>query len=63
MPNPDFPAPIKQKIFTLDLDASYQSLQEQVEISTNLDKFHDKIQSLFEMSITANLREILNAQK
>lgn len=60
MHNPDYPAPIKKKGFILDLDAYCQSPQDYSDITANLDVFHSRIQELFEMSITDNLREILN---
>ncbi len=58
--NPDFPAPIKKKIFILDLDAYYQGPQEFNDISQNMNKFHECIQEFFEISITDKMREILN---
>jgi len=61
MPNPDYPARIRKKVFVLDLDAYYQGLQNENEVSANLQNFHGKIQELFEHSITDNLREIMNA--
>ena len=60
MHNPDYPAPIKKKSFILDLDAYYQGIQDKDEIQKNLDKYHDKIQEVFELSITDKLRTILN---
>lgn len=54
--NPDYPATIKRKVFVLDLDAYYPGLQEKDDVLPNLDKFHDKIQEIFEMSIKENLR-------
>jgi uncharacterized protein (TIGR04255 family) len=58
--NSDFPAPIKKKSFILDFDAYYQGLQDQNQVIPNLDKYHTKIQELFEFSITDKLREKLN---
>lgn len=60
MHNPDYPAPIRKKSYILDLDAYYQGPHDYAEISSNLDKFHDRIQKLFELSITDDLREIMN---
>jgi uncharacterized protein (TIGR04255 family) len=62
MHNPDYPAPIKKKTFVLDLDAYYEGLQDTDEIMNNLDKFHGRIQSLFELSITEKLRSIMRGQ-
>jgi len=61
MPNPDFPAPIKQPVFVLDLDGYVQGLQDFQQISTNADQAHGSIQRLFEESITERLRGIMNA--
>jgi uncharacterized protein (TIGR04255 family) len=58
--NPDFPAPIKQKVFVLDFDAYYEGVQEYEEILRNLEKYHSEIQEMFEMSITDNLRQIMD---
>lgn len=61
MPNPDYPASIRKRHFVLDLDAYHQGLQTFPEIPSSLDRYHDKIQYLFEASITDKLREVLNA--
>ena len=63
MHNPDYPARIKRKSFILDFDAYYQGLLEQGEVEVNLTKFHDRIQMLFEQSITPGLREIMNDEQ
>jgi len=60
MPNPDYPAPIKQKIFVLDLDAFRHDLLNLAQLDTDLDNFHLEIQKLFESSITEKMRKILN---
>ena len=60
MPNPDYPAAIRRKSFVLDFDAYYQSVLEKDEVFSNFDKFHIKIQELFEMSITERLRRMMN---
>jgi uncharacterized protein (TIGR04255 family) len=60
MPNPDFPAAIKQPLFVLDLDAHYQGVIEQSDIVANFDKFHEKIQAMFELSITDRLRSLMH---
>lgn len=59
--NPDYPAVVKQKSFILDLDAYYQGNVDHNTIGQNLDKFHDCIQEIFELSITNKMRELLNA--
>ena len=58
--NPDYPAPIRQRQFTLDYDAYFQGALEPSEIEENLDLFHSEIQKLFEKNITAKTREALN---
>lgn len=60
MHNPDYPAAIKRRHFVLDFDAYHQGLQNPQEIATNLDRYHDTIESLFEASITEAFRGILN---
>jgi len=60
MHNPDYPAPIKKKIFILDLDAYYNGLLHQEDIQELLPRFHEKIQYLFEKSITDRYRSFLN---
>jgi uncharacterized protein (TIGR04255 family) len=60
MPNPDYPAQIKRKFFVIDLDAYYQGLLERDEVEANLTRFHDKIQTLFEQSITDKLRGLMH---
>ena len=58
--NPDYPATIRRKNFVLDLDAYYPGLQEKDDVLSNLDIFHEKIQEIFEMSVTDNLRRKMN---
>jgi len=57
MPNPDFPSPIKQKVFVLDLDAYYEGALEVNELSEMVNSFHKEIQCQFELSITDKMRE------
>ncbi|MGE5558144.1 MAG: TIGR04255 family protein [Bacillota bacterium] len=61
MPNPDFPAPIKKKIFVLDYDAYYQGFMKEAEMKEGLIVFHEEIQKLFEKSISDKLKVMLNA--
>lgn len=58
--NPDYPAPIKRNLFVLDYDAYYQGLIETQEISSNIDKYHDSVQMMFEQNITNKLRAKMN---
>lgn len=57
--NPDFPAPIRKKAFILDYDAYYQEPQVFEEIKRSIDIFHEKIESIFEYSITERLRDLM----
>lgn len=57
MPNPDFPAVIKQKIFVLDYDAFCQGPLTTTEVTAKLVHFHDMINDSFESVIKDGLRE------
>lgn len=58
MPNPDFPAPIKKKLFILDWDAYAAGVSLGLhDIENYLEHFHEKINSSFEEVITDNLRK------
>ena len=61
MHNPDFPTPIRKKIFVLDYDAQVTILQDISDIKQNLGVFHDKIVNLFESHIKEDLRTIMHA--
>ena len=61
MHNPDFPTPIRKKIFILDYDAHVTNLQDISDIKQNLGIFHDKIISSFESHIKEDLRTIMHA--
>lgn len=60
MHNPDYPARIRQKVFVLDLDAYTQSLVKIRDVGHLLDDFHGTVQRYFELSITNNLRTVMN---
>lgn len=57
MHNPDYPSPIRKKIFTLDYDAYCTLLLTQEEIANYLNTFHKKLKSAFEEVITQKLRD------
>jgi len=59
IPNSDYPAPIKRDEFVLDLDAYCTLAQPPEEVIESIHKFHEKIQELFELSITEDLRKIM----
>lgn len=49
MHNPDFPAPIRQKMFILDFDAYYQGLiSRDDDIGSRISAFHDAIKKLID---------------
>lgn len=56
VPNPDYPAPVKQKHFVLDLDASVSRILDTGEVKALLDPMHAYIKELFESSIEDGLR-------
>ncbi len=61
--NPDYPAPIRRKVFILDYDAYFQGLFENRDIASKLDCYHEAIQKMFERNIKAKIREAMNAVK
>lgn len=60
MHNPDYPAPIKKKIFILDYDAHYEGILTREDIEEKLPIFRGEIKKLFEKSIGDKLREKMN---
>lgn len=61
-PNPDYPAPMKRPLFVLDFDAYIQNAHDLPESLQHMELAHECIQRLFEKSITAKLRERMNAK-
>jgi uncharacterized protein (TIGR04255 family) len=61
--NPDYPSPLRKRIFTLDYDAYYKGLMEPKNITDFLDSYHSSIQELFEHNITDKLRKVMNETK
>jgi uncharacterized protein (TIGR04255 family) len=59
MHNPDYPAPIKRKLFVLDYDGYCEYLQNQKEIKDNLSEIHEEIKNLFKKSIGPKLELLL----
>jgi uncharacterized protein (TIGR04255 family) len=57
--NPDYPAPIRRREFTLDFDAYSQGCLEKDDIKRYFDTFHDKIEESFEECITDGLRRTM----
>lgn len=62
MPNPDYPAAMRRPQFVLDLDAYIQSAHNLRELVGYMGQAHDRIQTLFEGSITDKLREYMHAK-
>lgn len=63
MYNPDFPSPIRKKLFILDYDAFYDGLQDIEDIKANIDIFHERIEALFENNIKDELRNLMEPMK
>lgn len=61
IPNPDFPARVKRKQFTLDWDAYCTLLLEKADIGRFLDIFHERARDAFESVITDKLRQVMGA--
>ncbi|KZY43733.1 hypothetical protein A3733_17200 [Pseudoalteromonas shioyasakiensis] len=59
IPNPDYPALIKQKQFILDLDSYFTGAYDLHEVHDCINYCHDKIQQLFEKSITSKTRKLM----
>jgi uncharacterized protein (TIGR04255 family) len=57
--NPDYPAVIKRKEFVLDIDSYFNGAFELPETLDNLNKAHEKIQEIFEKSITKKTRNLM----
>ena len=57
--NPDYPATIKKKIYTLDFDMYVTKLLDKADIEQTLDRFHEKVNNFFEEVITDELRKIM----
>ncbi len=62
MPNPDYPAMMKRPQFLLDIDAYVPTVHDLGESLQHMERGHGLIQELFEMSITKQLRERMNAR-
>jgi len=59
--NSDYPAPVRQRVFVMDLDAFSETPESMSNVPRLLSEYHDAIQYAFEQSITDDLREELNA--
>jgi uncharacterized protein (TIGR04255 family) len=60
MYNFEYPAPIRQKTFTLDFDSYIAKVLKKDELSSSLDSMHDRIVRYFENSITDKFRDMMN---
>lgn len=63
VPNQDYPAPVRRPQFVLDLDGFTEGLQELADVEESIEVAHQRIQQLFEESITTKLREIMRAEQ
>lgn len=63
MPNLDYPAPIRQKSFILDMDAYFDGILDAQEVGHMLKRFHAEIESTFEASITDKLRKMMDDER
>ena len=62
--NPDYPSPIKKKVFILDSDAYKRDNISDEEVCGVLDQLHDQISDLFEKQlIKEGLREIMDDRR
>lgn len=59
MPNQDYPAPIRNRLFVLDYDCFTQAPKNVSDIDCTIDKFHDYIENLFKQSIGAELDNVM----
>ena len=57
--NPDYPAPIKKKIYTLDFDMYVTKLLDKKDMEQTLNRFHEQTNRFFEEVITDELRKIM----
>lgn len=57
--NPDYPAPIKRKQFVLDIDSFFSGALTQADVTHCIEDAHEKIQVLFEESITDKTRALM----
>lgn len=59
MYNPDYPAPKRKKIYTLDYDMYATKILDKSDMEKTLDCFHEKVNRSFEEVITDELRKIM----
>ena len=59
MPNPDYPSPLRQKMFLLDYDCYLETPVESSEVMPVLDSLKGRIEAMFEASITPAFRKHL----
>ncbi|MEW6312957.1 MAG: TIGR04255 family protein [Pseudomonadota bacterium] len=57
--NPDYPAPIKRRQFVLDIDSYFTGALTQEDVARCVNAAHEKIQALFEESITDKTRALM----
>jgi len=57
--NPDYPSPIKQKLYVFDSDMYTSKILDKADIEPILNRFHLKLKETFESMITDELRKIM----
>lgn len=64
MHNPDYPSPIKKKVFVLDSDAYKRDIIPDSEVYNVIEQLHKRISDLFEKKLIKNdLREVMNGTR
>ena len=61
-PNPDYPAVMKNEIFTIDIDAFSQGLIYDEDLEQMVDNMHSEVQACFEKMITDEYRKELDKE-
>lgn len=62
-PNPDYPAVMKNEVFTIDIDAFSQGLIYEDDVESMIDNMHTEVQNCFEKMITNDYRNELNIEE
>lgn len=61
--NPDYPAPIKRRQFVLDIDSFFIGALTKDDVTRCVNAAHEKIQVLFEESVTEKTRSLMEPAK
>lgn len=60
--NPDYPASVRRKEYVIDIDSSHYGAFEEGDVMNRMDISHSRIVEIFENSITARTREIMEPE-